>query len=246
MTGGLPRGNHDVVGDHLLAQLVLLQAAGVAINSLEQMHCRQKRRRKITQKIFQNLPVVSTLSDLSDGSRSSLFPPRDCSSFFRPNPKIRLKTTDEAWSVDGHLSPLHLLTVSFVAADIVTRFLSPGLVRAAQAHHRILGHERSLTQIKFNKEGDLLFSCSKDHVINVWFSHNGERLGTYDGHNGTVWTIDVDCTFVRPCSICPHEHDSRPHQHNPGFSYLVLPITLLDCGLSSQENACTSGNFPQR
>jgi translation initiation factor 3 subunit I len=54
------------------------------------------------------------------------------------------------------------------------------------------GHERSLTQIKFNAEGDLLFSCSKDHVINVWFSHNGERLGTYNGHNGTVWTIDVD------------------------------------------------------
>ncbi|KAH8104640.1 WD40 repeat-like protein [Cristinia sonorae] len=54
------------------------------------------------------------------------------------------------------------------------------------------GHERSLTQIKFNPEGDLLFSCSKDHVINVWFTHNGERLGTYDGHNGTVWSIDVD------------------------------------------------------
>ncbi|KAF8726089.1 hypothetical protein AX14_008098 [Amanita brunnescens Koide BX004] len=54
------------------------------------------------------------------------------------------------------------------------------------------GHERSLTQIKFNREGDLLFSCSKDHVINVWFSHNGERLGTYDGHNGSVWTVDVD------------------------------------------------------
>jgi len=54
------------------------------------------------------------------------------------------------------------------------------------------GHERSLTQLKFNAEGDLLFSCSKDHIINVWFSHNGERLGTYDGHNGTVWTIDVD------------------------------------------------------
>jgi len=54
------------------------------------------------------------------------------------------------------------------------------------------GHERPLTQIKFNSEGDLLFSCSKDHVINVWFSHNGERLGTYDGNNGTVWTVDVD------------------------------------------------------
>ncbi|KAI5897030.1 WD40 repeat-like protein [Schizophyllum commune H4-8] len=54
------------------------------------------------------------------------------------------------------------------------------------------GHERSLTQIKFNREGDLLFSCSKDQVINVWYTYNGERLGTYDGHNGTVWTVDVD------------------------------------------------------
>jgi len=54
------------------------------------------------------------------------------------------------------------------------------------------GHERSLTQIKYNREGDLLFTCSKDHVINVWYSTNGERLGTYHGHNGTVWTTDVD------------------------------------------------------
>ncbi|KAJ7180750.1 WD40-repeat-containing domain protein [Mycena filopes] len=54
------------------------------------------------------------------------------------------------------------------------------------------GHERPLTQIKFNTAGDLLFSCSKDHVINVWYSHNGERLGTYDAHNGSVWTVDVD------------------------------------------------------
>lgn len=72
----------------------------------------------------------------------------------------------------------------------------------------ILGHERSLTQIKFNKEGDLLFSCSKDHVINVWFTHNGERLGTYDGHNGTVWTIDVDCEFSNACPTLREPHFS--------------------------------------
>ncbi|KAG5219968.1 translation initiation factor eIF [Salix suchowensis] len=67
-------------------------------------------------------------------------------------------------------------------------------VHFASSAHTIseTGHERSLTQIKFNREGDLLFTCSKDLVINVWFSHNGERLGTYDGHNGTVWTVDVD------------------------------------------------------
>lgn len=52
------------------------------------------------------------------------------------------------------------------------------------------GHSRALTQIKFNTEGDLLFSSSKDATPCVWFSHNGERLGTYDGHNGTVWSVD--------------------------------------------------------
>ncbi|ORY07876.1 WD40 repeat-like protein [Basidiobolus meristosporus CBS 931.73] len=56
------------------------------------------------------------------------------------------------------------------------------------------GHTRSLTQIKYNREGDLLFSVSKDNVVNAWFSHNGERLGTYNGHVGAIWTVDVDST----------------------------------------------------
>lgn len=54
------------------------------------------------------------------------------------------------------------------------------------------GHARSITQIKYNREGDLLFSAGKDKSPNVWFSINGERLGTYEGHNGAVWCIDVD------------------------------------------------------
>ncbi|KAJ1975921.1 translation initiation factor eIF3 subunit [Dimargaris cristalligena] len=54
------------------------------------------------------------------------------------------------------------------------------------------GHERALTQIKYNREGDLLFSVAKDNVINVWFSHNGERLGTYNGHQGSIWSVDVN------------------------------------------------------
>jgi len=56
------------------------------------------------------------------------------------------------------------------------------------------GHERALTQVKYNSDGDLIFSCSKDHVVNAWWSHNGERLGTYHGHNGSVWTVDIDST----------------------------------------------------
>uniref|UniRef100_A0A8C1EIM4 Eukaryotic translation initiation factor 3 subunit I n=1 Tax=Cyprinus carpio carpio TaxID=630221 RepID=A0A8C1EIM4_CYPCA len=54
------------------------------------------------------------------------------------------------------------------------------------------GHERSITQIKYNREGDLLFSVAKDPIANVWYSVNGERLGTYNGHTGAVWCVDVD------------------------------------------------------
>ncbi|CAG9856199.1 unnamed protein product [Phyllotreta striolata] len=59
------------------------------------------------------------------------------------------------------------------------------------------GHERAITQIKYNREGDLLFSSSKDNKPNVWFSLNGERLGTFNGHQGAVWCIDVDWTSTR-------------------------------------------------
>lgn len=54
------------------------------------------------------------------------------------------------------------------------------------------GHERPLTQVKYNADGDLIFTCSKDNSASVWFSANGERLGTLDGHMGTIWSIDVD------------------------------------------------------
>jgi len=53
------------------------------------------------------------------------------------------------------------------------------------------GHERPLTFVKYNREGDLLFTCAKDHTPTVWFGDDGMRLGTYKGHNGAVWTCDV-------------------------------------------------------
>ena len=57
------------------------------------------------------------------------------------------------------------------------------------------GHERSITVVKFNYDGDLLFTGSKDHVPSVWRS-TGERLGTFNGHKGTIWDIDV-CRFSK-------------------------------------------------
>jgi translation initiation factor 3 subunit I len=54
------------------------------------------------------------------------------------------------------------------------------------------GHERSITNIKYNREGDLLFSCSKANFPCVWYADTGERLGTYNGHNGSISSCDVN------------------------------------------------------
>jgi WD40 repeat protein len=37
---------------------------------------------------------------------------------------------------------------------------------------------------------------AKDKVLCVWFSANGERLGTYQGHQGAIWTVDVSPNTV--------------------------------------------------
>eukprot|EP01059_Diplonema_ambulator_P022395 TRINITY_DN37689_c0_g1_i1.p1 TRINITY_DN37689_c0_g1~~TRINITY_DN37689_c0_g1_i1.p1 ORF type:complete len:336 (+),score=100.27 TRINITY_DN37689_c0_g1_i1:53-1060(+) len=54
------------------------------------------------------------------------------------------------------------------------------------------GHTRAVTMVKYNKEGDLLFSTAKDTCPTVWNAETGERLGTYDGHTGAVWGCDVN------------------------------------------------------
>jgi translation initiation factor 3 subunit I len=59
------------------------------------------------------------------------------------------------------------------------------------------GHSRPLTCVKFNRDGDLLFTCAKDHKPNVWYSDNGERLGTYNGHTGAVYDCDINFNTTR-------------------------------------------------
>lgn len=53
------------------------------------------------------------------------------------------------------------------------------------------GHERSITVVKFNYDGDLLFTASKDHVPSMWRAETGERIGTFHGHKGTIWDLDI-------------------------------------------------------
>lgn len=38
-------------------------------------------------------------------------------------------------------------------------------------------------------------------IVNVWYSVNGERLGTYMGHTGAVWCVDADCILIFVLSL---------------------------------------------
>jgi translation initiation factor 3 subunit I len=52
------------------------------------------------------------------------------------------------------------------------------------------GHSRPIRDIKFNKEGDLLFTGSNDRNVTLWASETGERIGTYY-HSAAVNSIVV-------------------------------------------------------
>jgi len=53
------------------------------------------------------------------------------------------------------------------------------------------GHERPVTFITWNRECNLLFTCSKDKQVRVWSTPEGECLGSYAGHAGAVWACSV-------------------------------------------------------
>jgi len=66
----------------------------------------------------------------------------------------------------------------------------------------IKGHERAIVNVAYNKEGDLLFSSSKDTTPSLWYADTGERVGTYRGHEGAVYGLSVtsDSRFLLTAS----------------------------------------------
>lgn len=86
------------------------------------------------------------------------------------------------------------------------------------------GHERPLTFLKYNRDGDLLFSCAKDHHPTVWYSDNGERLGTYRGHNGAVWSCDITREFM---SQCNETQRYRLYYNYVHFAHFMLVVYHL-------------------
>jgi translation initiation factor 3 subunit I len=66
------------------------------------------------------------------------------------------------------------------------------------------GHDGPLTCVRYNKDGDLLFTTCRRGRINLWYSDDGERIGTYNSgaKPGAVMYVDVTC-------------ESAPHWHAP-------------------------------
>mmetsp|Transcript_14480 Transcript_14480/g.28928 ORF Transcript_14480/g.28928 Transcript_14480/m.28928 type:complete len:320 (+) Transcript_14480:51-1010(+) len=61
------------------------------------------------------------------------------------------------------------------------------------------GHDGPLTCVKYNKDGDLLFTCCRRGKICLWYSDDGERIGTYK-HQGAVMYLDVNFACDRLAS----------------------------------------------
>ncbi|EJW04090.1 hypothetical protein EDEG_01612 [Edhazardia aedis USNM 41457] len=51
-------------------------------------------------------------------------------------------------------------------------------------------HDRPITDVRFNKDGDLLFSASKDASVCL-IRPEGQIVGTFDGHIGSIQSIDM-------------------------------------------------------
>lgn len=85
--------------------------------------------------------------------------------------------------------------------DRTARAQSPDRVKRLSSHQEatssvkkpmLHAHERPVTWLAWNRDGNLLFTCGKDKKVCVWSFPDGEQLGSYDGHNGAVWACSVN------------------------------------------------------
>jgi len=110
------------------------------------------------------------------------------------------------------------------------------------------GHERSITYLKYNKEGDLLFSTSKHPTFAVWYTTNGERLGTYKGHNGAVWSVDVD-RHTKYCVSGSADNSAKLWDVQYGkelYSFIhKAPVRSVNFSLGDQEILTVADQFKE-
>ena len=59
------------------------------------------------------------------------------------------------------------------------------------------GHKRPVKYLRYNTEGDLVFTTGLDPAVLVWSTATGEMLGSYEGHQGAIRMCDSNYTSSR-------------------------------------------------
>lgn len=113
------------------------------------------------------------------------------------------------------------------------------------------GHEGPISKVKYNREGDLLFTCArKDMKPVAWFSDNGERMGSYNGHEGAVWDVDVDF-FSKRLVTASADRQAKLWEVETGkelFSFSHAS-SVRSCGFAEGDNMILTvgeNNFDQQ
>ena len=125
------------------------------------------------------------------------------------------------------------------------------------------GHDRALTAVKYNQDGDLLFTSSKDKHPAVWYTESGEMLGSYGPHFGTVWDIDpswdsqyvvtacsdayariFETTTGKYIARCPHKGPVRSCTWSDSGKYFVTSSDPFSGTKSREWGAVNIFEFP--
>mmetsp|Transcript_10931 Transcript_10931/g.17810 ORF Transcript_10931/g.17810 Transcript_10931/m.17810 type:complete len:357 (-) Transcript_10931:980-2050(-) len=111
------------------------------------------------------------------------------------------------------------------------------------------GHERSITTVKYNADGDLIFTAAKDNRPTVWYSDTGERLGTYGPHNGAIWDMDPSWDSKYVITACA-DANARLFETTTGKYVVRMPhkgvVRSVKWGDGSQNFATASDPFTSR
>lgn len=65
------------------------------------------------------------------------------------------------------------------SADSVVRVYN---VDTATCSQTLKGHQREITKVKFNAEGDFILSTGFDGIGRVWDSETGKNISLLEGH----------------------------------------------------------------
>lgn len=111
----------------------------------------------------------------------------------------------------------------------------------------LAGHERPLTSLKFNADGDLFFTSAKDKGAICWRYSNGERLGTFDGHNGSIWNLDVSQDSQRLYTASA-DNSCKIWDVNTGkeLYHWEHPTPCRQCALSTGDKFVANALYPRR